>query len=399
MKFIDKLYDHIENPLDNPDLIKVLVKSSFYGNGAYKYITHQYSNKKSPLAIANPYYKKRFLLKRYAIFKNALASKSNGELAKMGVADPEEFKRALSTLENPISLYEFHFKTPKLIKNEFNNNRIEDRYWVHVKSELINADFAYGINAISNRLYLNINRSQVEKLALMITNECQKRKIPYYFKYSNSIQRDDSFVIYSDNEHLEEYIEILDKIKQTGIIKFGKPPILTGVINGYIGYGAEPDNRYDEERQSYTEKRMSIVEEMKPFIIAHIHERYPDVKVSWLLATMYEVFNKIYPKIDAILDDLCNDEDFIRSYRENLQACLEEAGIDKKMCFDKYQFTDDEPMTKKIGLRISPRNTKKITIDEDNGNDNDFMNSLGIQEGTTYSDDAQGAKTIHIGDM
>ena len=103
--------------------------------------------------------------------------------------------------------------------------------------------------------------------------------------------RDDTIVIYSSTESLIKYIEILQEIKREHpelISRTKEPPVLTGKIDGWIGYGSEPEKTPDGQRHSFNEIRAKVLESsidklMKQWIMNHRNKQitYQGKKLSF----------------------------------------------------------------------------------------------------------------------
>lgn len=133
----------------------------------------------------------------------------------------------------------------------------DKKYWNYVESKRLNVSIN-GINndSIKHRLYVNCDLSIIHKLVHKFIKKCNENNLPYYFKYSN-YDRDDTFVIYSDDENLDEYINILNSIiYEEGLHNnINRPPLTTGLINSYIGYGANPDS----DKTTYNDRRSKVI--------------------------------------------------------------------------------------------------------------------------------------------
>ncbi len=97
--------------------------------------------------------------------------------------------------------------------------------------------------SIEHRLYLDIESLDTYKMTTYLVEKCDEHHLPYYFKFDQYADRDDTIVIYSSTENLTKYVEILHEIKKEHpelISRTKEPPVLTGKIDGWIGYGSEP---------------------------------------------------------------------------------------------------------------------------------------------------------------
>ena len=137
-------------------------------------------------------------------------------------------------------------------------NRMDDPTWIHVSSLYVNSYQEENFD-VEHRLYLNMELIDTYKIVNLFLKGCEERNLPYYFKFDRTGSRDDSLVIYSDTLNLANYISILEDIKNKHkdlSEKIKRPPILTGMVNEFIGYGSEPLDK----KSSYTMKRSSIIE-------------------------------------------------------------------------------------------------------------------------------------------
>lgn len=125
------------------------------------------------------------------------------------------------------------------IKNSIQDDKkinIEIDEFVHIKIndyEKIN---------IECRLYLRLLPSNVYKLASILTVTCAQNNIPTHFKFTPSA-RTDNIVLYTNYDHVQKFVDIIDKICQENPKLFEnseKIHPLWGNINGYIGFMEEP---------------------------------------------------------------------------------------------------------------------------------------------------------------
>lgn len=98
-------------------------------------------------------------------------------------------------------------------------------------------------NPIEHRLYANCDCDIIYFVALEFMKRCKSRMLKFYFKFDDFSDRDDFFVIYSNTKDLAQYYEILEEIREEyGLDQYlYEPPLLTGKINQWIGYGTEPN--------------------------------------------------------------------------------------------------------------------------------------------------------------
>ena len=111
---------------------------------------------------------------------------------------------------------------------------------------------------VEHRLYFNVSGEDQHRFVIAFIGECEKRGLPYYIKLFEEDERDDKIVVYSDTEDLVKYAEMLEEMQLTHpelIKKVGPPPILTGKLLDWVGYGSEPI----KSANSYNGKRERIV--------------------------------------------------------------------------------------------------------------------------------------------
>lgn len=126
-------------------------------------------------------------------------------------------------------------KIKTLIQDDKQIN-IETDEFVHVKinnSEKVKTEC---------RLYLRLLPSNVYELASLLTIACAQKNLPTHFKFSPS-SRIDTLVLYTDYDHVQKFVDIIDELYQTNPNLFEhseKIHPLWGNINGYIGFMEEP---------------------------------------------------------------------------------------------------------------------------------------------------------------
>lgn len=164
-----------------------------------------------------------------------------------------------TSLEDIKAFIKKHEDNPQLM------NAIDMFHWENLSS---NSTWSFVISSyfkpvekvynIEHRLYINTTPSQTYKMLNILMKYFDAYNLDFYYKFTNKPNRDDSIVIYCSSEDLPKYLEILEKIKDTNkdLIKNLKDaPVLTGKINGWIGYGCEPQ----DHQLSYSEIRAPLV--------------------------------------------------------------------------------------------------------------------------------------------
>lgn len=134
--------------------------------------------------------------------------------------------------------------------------------WIHVCSRYLTAKKDQFPN-VEHRLYLDTESLDTYKMTTYLVEKCDEHHLPYYFKFNQYADRDDTIVIYSSTENLIKYVEILQEIKREHpelVSRAKEPPVLTGKIDGWIGYGSEPAKTPDGKRHSFNEIRAKVLE-------------------------------------------------------------------------------------------------------------------------------------------
>lgn len=276
------LYDEIKNPLDDDkvfdQLIKQYSKSTFTPFGIagdfYSNLTNVFpkSNIAKPGAKEE---KEKFYVELFNLWKNNINNLTLDEykdLSSKGAFDRDlpSLRKFLKTIpdisnyEDLVAVYE-KLESDETLSPAFNKydwrSFGKNTGWTHICSRYVNAK-KDARPVVDHRLYLNAEIGDNFKLSRLFIEKCNKNKLPYYFKISEEAQRDDTMVIYSATDKLEQYLDVLQEIKKENkelVQNIKEPPILTGKIDGYIGYGSEPDVGPDGEKRSFNSVRSEII--------------------------------------------------------------------------------------------------------------------------------------------
>ena len=114
--------------------------------------------------------------------------------------------------------------------------------WTHISNRHITGKKTINPK-VEHRLYINTDTKDVHKMSKLFMDKCIEKNLPFYFKIDEDDCRDDNVVIYSDTKLLPLYLIILYEIENEYpeiIERCGRPPVLSGVIRNWIGYGSEP---------------------------------------------------------------------------------------------------------------------------------------------------------------
>ena len=180
--------------------------------------------------------------------------------------------------------------------NDFYNRFPQSKYYYPEEnkhfSHICSKNFI--ISNVQKKLYIdNQNLSDSLTFARMFAEKCEKNRIPFYFKIANmknglenmaplSLLRDESIVIYSSEEHLAQYVNICNEIKNETNMKILKPPILAGTIDGFIGYGFEGQ----ESNFSYNAIRTALVMDAVYYTNMELVNKYSGIDIKAILASI-----------------------------------------------------------------------------------------------------------------
>ena len=273
------LYNQIRNPIDDLRVIEKLINA--YANsskgfgGYYGHLTKMVQKEHSK----GQYYRDdadRFYAMLFNKWKNSIVAMTKEEfieLYKMG-SYGQDFIKMRNYLRNVPDVFTmkeadeifYGSKDDKELENAFEKYSWKSfgsgSGWVHVCSRYLTAKKDQYPN-IEHRLYLNTESLDTYKMTTYLVEKCDEHHLPYYFKFDQYADRDDTIVIYSSTDNLPKYLEILQEIKKEHselISRMKDPPILTGKIDGWIGYGSEPVKTPDGKMHSFNEIRAKVLE-------------------------------------------------------------------------------------------------------------------------------------------
>ena len=274
---ITELYNKLNNPIDDLSIIEKLInayanssKGSFYSQLVRT--VHKEHNK-------GQYYREdadRFYAMLFNKWKNSIVAMTKeefNELYKKGSYGKDFIKMRnylknipdVSTMKEANEIF-YGSKQDKELESALEKYSWralgEGSGWVHVCSRYLTAK-KDKYPKVEHRLYVNTESLDTYKMATYLIEKCDEHHLPYYFKLDEWGNRDDTIVIYSSTENLTKYIEILQEIKKEHpelVARTKEPPILAGKIDGWIGYGSEPDKTSDGKRQSFNSVRAKLLE-------------------------------------------------------------------------------------------------------------------------------------------
>lgn len=282
MKNYHEMYEKIENPLNDDEVVRKLIEG--YSD---ELRTKQYYNKLVQVNYKEKKYKginmddkDRLVSQIFNEWKNDITKNISDEDIKS--YKNQDFIRLRECIKNIPDIKDFKenskvfnrlTKLDKLDKDS-KKTKLTDIYedyapffhgstWTYISHNSINLS-KYKKIIVDHRLYLNTENIDTYKVMELFRNKCKERELDYHFKFSDRGDRDDTIVIYSDDKKLSKYLEILEEIKkeEPEIIKRAQtPPMLTGKIDGWIGYGSEPSlDENGKNTKSFNSSRSGIIQ-------------------------------------------------------------------------------------------------------------------------------------------
>ena len=282
MKNYHEMYEKIENPLNDDEVVRKLIEgySDELRTKQYYNKLVQVNYKEKKYKVINMDDKDRLVSQIFNEWKNDITKNISDEDIKS--YNNQDFVRLRECIKNIPDIKDFKenskvfnrlTKLDKLDKDS-KKTKLTDIYedyapffhgstWTYISHNSINPS-KYKKIIVDHRLYLNTENIDTYKVMELFRNKCKERELDYHFKFSDRGDRDDTIVIYSDDKKLSKYLEILEEIKkeEPEIIKRAQtPPMLTGKIDGWIGYGSEPSlDENGKNTKSFNSSRSGIIQ-------------------------------------------------------------------------------------------------------------------------------------------
>lgn len=335
METLMDLYKSVESPLDDIDIIKRCIELYFEtqksGRSFYRELLEINSNEKENSGMYRGYDEEVLDNWRMGTFKKNIVNMTPEKYASLfGSKDgyySEEFQLLrdflMQTDEIDLSKIGESTKIRKKIEENSKLNNAFQKYgfdifqsgWDYISSSEVLETKPV---ETTHRLYINMDGVAKYKLIESIIVEFGTEKIPFHFKY-NDASRDDTIVMWTDDENLVKTIELLKRIREKNkdLLEYGifQPPILSGKIDNWIGYGSEPTMLLEGERTSFNKIRAKIVEKAITNVCANYS--FLDLKKAFVSETVE------------------SDAGFIQAVRDEIIRIGKKCGIDENnFCFD-----------------------------------------------------------------
>lgn len=332
MKRLMDLYDSIRNPLDDLDTIKTIIEAysdSKKNNRSFYHTLLEWNSREKQIAGGyNPYIEDVISFWKFNKWKDNIINMTPEKYAKI-YGDTNGFystefnilQSFLKQIDATISQKNF-----EEFKNEMKNNpRLRNAYekydyeinqsgWDYVSSahllegELIN---------VQHRLYINCDSVSKYNVITKIIDNFSENNIPIHFKY-NDADRDDTIVLWTDDKNLLNTVNMLISIKE----RLPKnacytPPVLSGIIDGWLGYGSEPTTLLNGEQTSFNRIRTEAIR----LAINNVYTKYISSHVNASVLSEFEIAER--------------NPSFIQAIRNEIIRISKQYGIDENnFCFD-----------------------------------------------------------------
>lgn len=113
-----------------------------------------------------------------------------------------------------------------------------------------------------HKLYVNVDSEASYNFLTNYVNECAKRGQTFYFKLNPNSKRDNSCVIYADDDNLLDTIKIINTVldKNNELCEhISMPPVTSSRVSDYIGFGSEVDPEIYGDNVSFNDIRSYIL--------------------------------------------------------------------------------------------------------------------------------------------
>jgi len=282
---LEELLSSIENPLDDAQTLQDAVDAYSSYNNYYSALQRSGSERKI-CGYINPEAHQHFEEEMFARWRKNLEALTPEDI-QHEIDNGHSYFKYYESFKNLLERYKDRdIRTRKDLEDnlrvDFKDDKdkfdawldalddycfVNDDNWEHIKSRYVNLRREENID-VKHRFYLNTDSIATEEMARELVNGFEDAKLPYYFKFDTYGDRRDTMVIYcSDDGAVDSLKVIQDIIKRRPDLAehLREAPVLTGKIDGIIGYGPEPattkDANGNEVNHSYTEVRAKVLEE------------------------------------------------------------------------------------------------------------------------------------------
>lgn len=334
------IYENIKNPLENLSLMRNLFTAYLKTNNFddfYDYIRIMSETKNLTLEndkLGEAAYKK-FLLFLFNIWRKSVLNTSLENVSVNKYGNLNEYLNLKDLLKYMIDI---EITNTECSESNFLRWYKKDIDYTYITSYYIDVAQQDEITK-EHVLYININsKSALFRIIESFIIQCIKYNLPYNFKYSNNINNDSTFVVFSDTKLLVPYTTILKNICNDNElnITMSTPKILSGVIDKYIGY----ESYIYDDIDRFTMERLKIIYDVLKVEIPKLY----DTRFKKDICDYKDVtFN------DYIFDELLKSKE--RVLDRNAKGIFSYAKLKRKINEIKnINFNDLEDTNIKIGI-------------------------------------------------
>ena len=252
---------NVVNPLIKDGNIRKIIECYFksrtqeqFNTSIKNYVSFRnYSEKSSETFAAKEFAKVLFEYWKNQIL-NIKLDKFPYKKYNMSESDLLYLKSTIIDKNNLFDEYSINNSHNKRLYEIFNkmNYLYEQNEYRNINSYMFYIDQRF---QIEDEFIVSINiksRALVFKLLTKYISICLNNKFPFNIKFSDTLNNDNTVIIYSNKNNLEKIINILTSIRRENpeldaelndVVK--TPPILYGVVDDWIGIRQKDDNFYD----------------------------------------------------------------------------------------------------------------------------------------------------------
>ena len=296
MSKLEDIYNIIKNPLDNKETLLSLL--DIYLDNENKNVNSENRNRRFNNRVQHFYTSKsnkhiskyhssirdNLYSELFEIWKNNITHMTKEKYAEIygdrGSFFDNDFQELINYLEklpSPTTYNEVISALNNKIKNPLLNSAI-NKYsfitedpsnflssWTHITSSKL-AESKNNPKANKHCLYVNVSSTCVDLFVTNLLSEFLSRKMNFDFEFDRHAENDNSVTIYLSDNDLDKGLIVLENARKNieGYKKenpqkkddfsFYNPPILSGTITKWIGYGAIPQEN-NSNGLSYLELR------------------------------------------------------------------------------------------------------------------------------------------------
>ena len=292
MKYTN-LYKQIANPLDDQQVMEQLIDAYAESSGFYSALTNRYSKDKQmvySMSASDDLHASIF--NRWKKELLSITTEQYEKAIKDGLYKRNIFK-LLSLLRRTPDV-----KTKKeadeILNKAYQDKELEEAMeayrwdsigafsgWTHISNRHINGKKTT-TPKIEHRFYINTHLMDVHTMSKIFMDKCIEYDLPFYFKIGEYDRRDDNIVIYSNTQLLPHYLTILKQIEKEHpelVKRCGRPPVLSGIIRNWIGYGSEPISLSGKE--SFNGIRAKSIEKAIDEELLSWYRSHPNLQVNY----------------------------------------------------------------------------------------------------------------------